>query len=48
MYPNPDTFNPGYNAPAIRIDLGTFFNPAILNWKNLRWKIIKINKNLKK
>lgn len=26
MYPNPKTYNPGYNAPAIQIELGTFFN----------------------
>jgi len=26
MYPNPVTFNPGYNAPPIKVDLKPFFN----------------------
>lgn len=29
-YPNPDTFDPGFIRPPIKVDLGEYFNPKIL------------------
>jgi len=31
MYPNPKTSNPGYNCPAIKLDLNPFFSASIWN-----------------